>query len=65
MADILNLRRFKKLRDREKAAQRAAENRTKFGKTKAEKSAETLLNLRANKHLEGHKLTTDEEPNKD
>lgn len=61
MADILNLRRFKKLRNREKAAQKAAENRSRFGKTKAEKSSETLINLRADKHLEGHRLTTDKE----
>ncbi len=64
MADILNLRRFKKLRNREKAAQTAAENRQRFGKTKAEKSSEALTNLRADKHLAGHRLTT-EEPKKE
>ena len=57
MADILNLRRFKKRQDREKAAQKAAENRSRFGKTKSEKSAEALTNLRADKHLDGHKLS--------
>lgn len=65
MADILNLRRFKKLRNREKAAQKAAENRSRFGKTKAEKSSESLINLRANKHLEGHRLITDQESDKE
>ncbi len=64
MADILNLRRFKKLRNREKAAKTAAENRSRFGKTKAEKSSESLTNIRADKHLEGHKLTR-EEPEKE
>lgn len=58
MADILNLRRFKKLRDREKAAQKAAENRRSFGKTKTEKSLQDLTNLRADKHLDGHNLSS-------
>jgi len=62
MADILNLRRFRKIRNREKAAQTAAENRSRFGKTKAEKSSEILTNLRDNKHLEGHRLNVDKEP---
>jgi len=65
MADILNLRRFKKLRNREKAAQTAAENRQRFGKTKAEKSSESLINLRSDKHLEGHRLITDKEPDQE
>jgi len=61
MADILNLRRFKKLRNREKAAQKAVENRSRFGKTKTEKSLQDLTNLRSDKHLDGHKLPSTSE----
>ncbi len=51
MAEIVNLRRFKKGKAREEDATRAEANRRKFGQTKAEKQL-----TRANEELEAHKL---------
>ena len=39
MGDIINLRRARKARARETAAQIAAQNRAAFGRTKSEKQA--------------------------
>lgn len=40
MAEIVNLRLARKVRDRAQAEQKAAENRAKFGRTKAQKKAD-------------------------
>lgn len=61
MAEIVNLRLARKARDRKKAAEQAAENRAKFGRTKAEKDKATAEYLRAEKAIEGAKLETSEE----
>lgn len=37
MADIINLKRVRKLKQRQAASRQAAENRTKHGRTKAQK----------------------------
>ena len=41
MADIVNLKRFRKRKDRADKEAQAAENRVKFGRTKAEKQSES------------------------
>ena len=38
-ADIVNLNKFRKAREREEAEKRAEANRVRFGRTKAEKEA--------------------------
>lgn len=38
MGDVVNLRQARKRRDRQAAGERAAENRARFGMTKAEKA---------------------------
>ncbi|MEZ5647874.1 MAG: DUF4169 family protein [Alphaproteobacteria bacterium] len=61
MADILNLRRHRKNRNRRKAAQTAIENRLRFGKTKAEKLQETRDKVRNDRLLSGHRLSESED----
>lgn len=56
MAEIVNLRRARKARDRAEAEAQAAQNRIAFGRTKAErKLTETEKTLHATR-LEGHRL---------
>ncbi len=56
MADIINLRRARKTRDRDAAEQAAAANRAKFGRTKAERDAEAQERDRAARMVDGAKL---------
>ncbi len=51
MAEIVNLRRFKKTKARDDAAKQADERRAQFGRTKAEKNKSA-----AEKALEAGKL---------
>ena len=55
MAEIINLRRARKGKAREEASAKAAENRARFGKTKAERVKEAVEAERATKALDGHK----------
>lgn len=56
MAEIINLRRARKARDRVAAAKVADANRAKFGRTKAEREAEAQARARAERMLDGAKL---------
>ncbi|MGQ0528450.1 MAG: DUF4169 family protein [Panacagrimonas sp.] len=40
MAQLINLNKIRKLKAREQAAQQAAENRVRFGRSKAQKEAD-------------------------
>ena len=53
--DILNLRRFKKNRVRDERDLKAAENRIKFGVSKAKKQLTAAEKALAEKSLDGHK----------
>lgn len=55
MADIVNLRTFRKQKVRSHKEVEAEANRLKFGRTKAEKQNEALEKARAEKLIEGHK----------
>ena len=55
MAEIVNLRRARKQKAREAAEETAAQNRAKFGRTKAERAAQTLEAVRLAKLVEGHR----------
>jgi hypothetical protein len=52
MKDVINLNRARKARARQAERAAAAENRIKFGRTKAEKSADRNANVRARKTLD-------------
>lgn len=56
MAELINLNRARKARARAAAGETAAENRVRFGRTKAEKVLETARKAKAARELEGKKL---------
>jgi hypothetical protein len=55
MADIVNLRAVRKRKSREAEKVYAAENRMKFGRTKAEKQLEKAKAERESKNIDAHK----------
>jgi hypothetical protein len=55
-ADIVNLRRFKKSKEREADAKAADANRLAFGRTKAERQKSEAVQTLESKRLDGHKL---------
>lgn len=63
MAEIVNLRLVKKQRARDGAAQAAAENRIRHGRTGAEKAADRMEQARARRTLDGARRDApDEQP---
>lgn len=65
MGDLVSLNRKRKARVRQKEAQAAAENRVRFGRTKAERKASDDVAERERQRHDGHALTErdqDEKP---
>lgn len=56
MPDIINLRQVRKAKKRANKAEIASINRTKFGRTKAEKNRDAQKNNRMETDLNGKKL---------
>lgn len=56
MAEIVNLNRFRKTREREEARQRAEENRVRFGQKKSEREKANGEASKAEKDLDGKRL---------
>jgi hypothetical protein len=56
MADLINLKRFKKRSEREQAAKQADANRTRFGRTKSERALDELRSNRADEFLDRHRI---------
>lgn len=56
MGELVNLRRARKDRDRRRRDDEAAENRAKFGRTKAEKLTTKARDELEARRLEGHRL---------
>ena len=56
MADPVNLNKFRKAKKRAEKEQRAAENRAKHGRTKAEKELEKARAQKLKKAADDHKL---------
>ncbi len=56
MAEIVNLRRARKRKTREEKEARAADKRTRFGRTKAEKRETEGSRARSDESLDGKKL---------
>lgn len=54
-AEIVNLRRARKDKLRADREKEAAENRRRFGRTKAEKAAEAAERDRAGRAIDGHR----------
>jgi hypothetical protein len=55
MAELVNLNRARKAKSRSDAESRAAENRAKFGRTKAEKTLDRARAEKAARDLDGGK----------
>lgn len=55
MSEIVNLKRHRKRLARAEEEQMAAENRRRFGRTKAEREREEAEDDRAQRHIDGHK----------
>ncbi|PWK72821.1 DUF4169 family protein [Aminobacter sp. AP02] len=55
MADIVNLRQFKKQKARAERETRADQNRALHGRTKAEKQRDQVTAERAEKFVDGHR----------
>ncbi|MBN8818322.1 MAG: DUF4169 family protein [Sphingomonas sp.] len=60
MAEIVNLRMARKAKERARAEQQAAENRAKFGRTKAQKAKDRDEAERAARSLDGARRESDE-----
>jgi hypothetical protein len=58
MGDILSLSKARKTRAKAEKEQAAAENRIRFGRTKAEKAQDKALRLKAETKLDDHKRDT-------
>ncbi len=56
MAEIVNLKRFKKRSEREQSAKAAETNRARFGRTKSERATEAMRVKRDNKILDQHRI---------
>jgi hypothetical protein len=59
MGEIVNLRRHRKLKDREAREAAAAENRVRFGRTKAEKAFDRSKQREAESFLDQGRLERD------
>ena len=59
MDDVVNLRRARKARDRAAASEQAAENRIRFGRTKAERDRIAAQEALEASRLDGHRLAAE------
>jgi len=59
--EIVNLRKFRKARQRDEKEKQAEQNRLSFGRTKAEKAVTTALNEKAKRSLDQRRLEKSEE----
>lgn len=58
-AEIVNLNQYRKSRDKARKADQSAENRRKFGRTKAERLAEEKVNKATESDLDGKMIDPD------
>ncbi|HVX78871.1 MAG TPA: DUF4169 family protein [Bradyrhizobium sp.] len=61
MGDVVNLKRFRKRVERERAAKQADANRTRFGRTKSERTLDELRTSRASDLLDQHRIENGDE----
>lgn len=59
MADIINLRQARKAKNKVLKEEKAAENRRLHGRTKQEKQQARQDAEKLNRHLDGHKRTSE------
>jgi Domain of unknown function (DUF4169) len=56
MAEVVNLKRFRKRAEREQSAKQADANRTRFGRTKSERDLDERHTRRASDLLDQHRI---------
>ena len=56
MGDVVNVKRFKKRGEREQSAKQAEANRTRFGRTKSERTLDQQRSSRASDLLDQHRI---------
>ena len=56
MGEVVNLKRFKKRVEREQSGKQAEANRTRFGRTKSERTLEERRTNRADDLLDQHRI---------
>ena len=56
MADLVNLKRFRKHVERQQSAKQADANRARFGRTKSERALDDKRASRANDLLDQHRI---------
>jgi uncharacterized protein DUF4169 len=56
MAEVINLKRFRKRSDRAQSARQADANRARFGRTKSERVLDERRTDRANDMLDQHRI---------
>ena len=59
MGELINLKKFRKRIERDKAAGEAEQNRMRFGRTKAQKDLDDVQARRAARELDQHKMNDD------
>lgn len=64
MGDVINLRQFRKDKERAEKQKAAEQNRLSFGRTKAEKNLTQARNEKAEKILDQGKIDKPEPPKK-
>ncbi|TAK49095.1 MAG: DUF4169 family protein [Xanthobacteraceae bacterium] len=61
MGNVVNLGKVRKLRSRDHARQQASENRTRFGRTKAEKQFDAMNSQKMQTVLDQHRIDDKEQ----
>jgi len=61
MGDVVNLRKARKKIERELDQKRAAENRLRFGRTKAERNMESARGAKVRRDLDQHRIEAGDE----
>lgn len=56
MGDVINLKQFRKAKERAEKEKRAEENRAKHGRTKGERALQETKDKKQDATLSGHKL---------
>jgi hypothetical protein len=59
MAELFNLKRFKKRQERVQSALQAETNRARFGRTKSERAADAMRVKQASNMLDQHKMDSE------
>lgn len=64
-AEIINLRQFRKQKERKENERLAAQNRAQFGRTKADKVQTRVQKARDDAHLDGARINDEAAPTAD